>query len=124
MPNFGSVSGKSRPRPGATSSASRCWPSVCGSNPTPCARSWTSSAVSAGCGEPVIGARIGGIAEKVAAEHPEGLLTVGNFREAAGIGRNMTMPVLEHFDAVGFTTRIHEGRRIGGDRRAIFFGRG
>ena len=60
------------------------------------------------------------IAEDVAAEHPDGLLTVGRFREATGIGRNMTMPVLEHFDAVGFTLRINDGRRVRGDRRTIF----
>ena len=69
---------------------------------------------------PEIVADLARIAADVAGEHPEGLLTVGRFREAAGIGRNMTMPLLEHFDAAGFTARIHEGRRIRGDRRAIF----
>ena len=60
------------------------------------------------------------IAEAVAGEHPEGLLTVGRFREAAGIGRNMTMPVLEHFDAVGFTARIADGRRLRAGWRDLF----
>ncbi|MGU3538471.1 selenocysteine-specific translation elongation factor [Methylobacterium sp. A54F] len=69
---------------------------------------------------PAAAAALAELAERVAAGHPEGLLTVGSFREAAGIGRNITMPLLEHFDAAGFTTRLHEGRRIRGDRQAIF----
>ncbi|TXN15107.1 selenocysteine-specific translation elongation factor [Methylobacterium sp. WL122] len=60
-------------------------------------------------------AELARIADAVASEHPEGLLTVGRFRETAGIGRNMTMPLLEFFDARGFTVRIAEGRRIRGD---------
>ncbi len=69
---------------------------------------------------PEAAADLAGVAESVAAEHPEGLLTVGNFRAAAGIDRHITMPLLEHFDAAGFTTRLGDGRRITGDRRAIF----
>jgi len=34
----------------------------------------------------------------------------------------MTMPVLEYFDAVGFTARIAEGRRLRGDWRTLFGG--
>ncbi len=41
-----------------------------------------------------------------------GLLTVGPFRAATGIGRHATMPVLEFFDRVGFTRRVPEGRRL------------
>ncbi len=43
-------------------------------------------------------AELARIADAVAREHPEGLLTVGRFRETAGIGRNLTMPLLEFFD--------------------------
>ncbi|MGI4977378.1 MAG: selenocysteine-specific translation elongation factor [Janthinobacterium lividum] len=43
----------------------------------------------------------------------DGLLTVGPFRAAAGIGRNAAMAVLEFFDHVGFTRRVPEGRRLG-----------
>ncbi len=46
----------------------------------------------------------------------DGLLTVGRFREATGIGRNATMPVLEFFDKVGFTTR----RVVRPDRTDLF----
>ncbi|MGU3667201.1 selenocysteine-specific translation elongation factor [Methylobacterium sp. A49B] len=59
------------------------------------------------------------IADAVAREHPEGLLTVGRFRETAGIGRNITMPLLEFFDESGFTVRIAEGRRIRTDWRVL-----
>ena len=69
---------------------------------------------------PVLVADLARIAEAVAGAHPEGLLTVGRFREAAGIGRNMTMPLLEHFDAVGFTARIEEGRRLRAGWRDLF----
>lgn len=48
----------------------------------------------------------------VAADHPQALLTVGRFREATGISRNMTMPVLAYFDARGFTTRVADGRLV------------
>jgi selenocysteine-specific elongation factor len=66
---------------------------------------------------PAVLSALARIAEDVAAAHPEGLVTVGRFREAAGIGRNMTMPVLEFFDVSGFTVRLAEGRRIRTDWR-------
>ena len=54
-----------------------------------------------------------GLAARAAATAGEaGLLTVGPFRTATGIGRNATMPVLEFFDRVGFTRRVPEGRRL------------
>ncbi len=64
-------------------------------------------------------AELARIADAVAREHPEGLLTVGRFRETAGIGRNLTMPLLEFFDERGFTVRIAEGRRIRADWRVL-----
>ena len=51
-------------------------------------------------------------ARAVAGAHPASLLTVGQFREATGIGRNITMPILEYFDAQGLTIRVAEGRRV------------
>lgn len=64
-------------------------------------------------------AELARIADAVAREHPEGLLTVGRFRETAGIGRNLTMPLLEFFDGRGFTVRIEAGRRIRADWRVL-----
>lgn len=68
---------------------------------------------------PAILADLAEVARAVAAEHPEGLLTVGQFREAAGIGRNLTLPLLEFFDGQGFTLRIAEGRRLRMDWRTV-----
>jgi len=64
--------------------------------------------------------RLARTAETVAEGSPGGILTVGRFREATGIGRNATMPVLEFFDKVGFTTRRADGRRVRPDRIALF----
>ncbi len=50
--------------------------------------------------------------QRVAAESPSGLLTVGRFREATGMSRHATMPVLEHLDRIGLTRRIPEGRAL------------
>ena len=52
--------------------------------------------------------------------HPEAILTVGQFREATGISRNATMPVLEFFDRVGFTSRHQDGRRLRASGSTIF----
>ena len=56
-------------------------------------------------------ARLAAEARRVA-DNPAGLLTVGRFREATGIGRHATMPVLEHFDRTGLTRRVPEGRTM------------
>ncbi len=63
---------------------------------------------------PAVLAELTARARRVAAAHPEGLLTVGRFREATGIGRNMTMPVLTYFDAQGLTVRVADGRLMRG----------
>ena len=51
---------------------------------------------------------------QVAAESPDQLCTVGRFRDATGISRHATMPLLEFFDHVGLTRRLNEGRRVSG----------
>ena len=40
------------------------------------------------------------------------MLTAGRFHEAAGISRHATMLVLEHFDRIGLTRRLPEGRAV------------
>lgn len=67
-------------------------------------------------------ARLAQAAEAVAQGSPGGILTVGRFREATGIGRNVTMPVLEFFDKVGLTTRRANGRSVRPGRAAQFDG--
>jgi len=64
--------------------------------------------------------RLAHAAQAVAQDSPGGILTVGRFREATGIGRNVTMPVLEFFDKVGFTVRRANGRVVRPDRAALF----
>jgi selenocysteine-specific elongation factor len=71
---------------------------------------------------PAVLAELAERARWVAAAHPDGLLTVGRFREAAGIGRNMTMPVLSYFDAQGLTTRVADGRLMRGSGPASGIG--
>lgn len=66
--------------------------------------------------------RLAKAAEAVARDSPGGILTVGRFREATGIGRNLTMPLLEFFDKVGLTTRRANGRSVRPGRAAIFDG--
>jgi len=56
--------------------------------------------------------RLGEIAEATAKADPDGLLQVRAYRDASGIGRNLVIEVLEHFDRLGFTHRSGEHRRI------------
>jgi len=68
---------------------------------------------------PAVLAELADRARSLAAEHPQALLTVGRFREMTGISRNMTMPVLEYFDARGLTTRVTDGRVVHPDDRDL-----
>jgi selenocysteine-specific elongation factor len=52
------------------------------------------------------------IAATTATSHPNGLLEVRAFRDASGIGRNMSIEVLEYLDKIGFTVRRGEAREI------------
>ena len=69
---------------------------------------------------PEVVARLADAVETCATGHPEALLTVGHFREATGISRHATMPVLEFFDRVGFTSRHPDGRRVRLAAQAVF----
>jgi selenocysteine-specific elongation factor len=50
------------------------------------------------------------IAERLAAEYADGTFAAADFNRASGIGRNLTIKVLEYFDRTG-TTRRHGDRR-------------
>jgi len=52
------------------------------------------------------------IARQVAAEAPDGRFDARSFRDRSGIGRNLTIQLLEYFDRVGIT-------RFAGERRTI-----
>jgi selenocysteine-specific elongation factor len=51
-------------------------------------------------------------AQKLAAEHDDGLFAAAEFRDRSGIGRNLTIQVLQYFDGAGFTRRIGEARKV------------
>jgi selenocysteine-specific elongation factor len=50
-------------------------------------------------------------AERLSEEHPENGFDARCYRDATGIGRNLTIDVLEFFDALGLTRRAGETRR-------------
>ncbi len=52
------------------------------------------------------------IAEALAAVSPDGCFTAAAYKDRSGIGRNLTIELLEFFDQRGFTRREGEGRRI------------
>lgn len=49
----------------------------------------------------------------------DGPFTVRQFRDASGVGRNVVIEVLEHFDAKGFTRRQGDARRVVGGRECL-----
>ncbi len=60
------------------------------------------------------------IAESLAAEDDDGEFNPGSYRDRSGIGRNLTIEVLEFFDKVGITRRTATGRRFNAPDREIF----
>ena len=52
------------------------------------------------------------IAEALATAAPDTGFDAKTFRDESGIGRNLTIEVLEFFDKCGFTRRYGDGRRI------------
>ena len=48
-----------------------------------------------------------------------GPFTVRQFRDATGVGRNVVIEVLEHFDGKTFTRRVGDTRRVVGERAAV-----
>jgi selenocysteine-specific elongation factor len=56
---------------------------------------------------------IGALAERVAALAQErGTITAADFRDAIGLGRKRTIQILEFFDRVGYTRRVHDARAL------------
>ncbi|MEQ8193089.1 MAG: selenocysteine-specific translation elongation factor, partial [Rhodospirillales bacterium] len=55
---------------------------------------------------------LGEIAEKLAAEAPDGLFNAAAFRDRSGIGRNLTIELLEYFDQAKLTKRQGDLRGI------------
>jgi len=67
---------------------------------------------------------LAGIAENLARQTQDGTFTTTAYRDASGIGRNLTIEVLEYFDRVGFTRRIDDARRRILRRANTLFGGG
>jgi selenocysteine-specific elongation factor len=63
-------------------------------------------------------AGLAGIARALAEESPEGTFTAATFKDRSGIGRNLTIQVLEHLDRMGISRRQGDARIILHDAEA------
>jgi selenocysteine-specific elongation factor len=63
-------------------------------------------------------ARLAAVARELAEANPEGGFTAAAFKDRSGIGRNLTIELLEFFDRAGVTRRVGDTRVLqpGGDR--------
>jgi selenocysteine-specific elongation factor len=59
-------------------------------------------------------AALAGIAAELAAESPDGSFDAAAYRDRSGIGRNLTIEVLEFLDRSGVTRFARERRRMAG----------
>ena len=60
------------------------------------------------------------IAEKISFEVDNAELILSRFRDKSGIGRNLSIEVLEFFDKIGFTHRLETGRFIKKPAKEVF----
>ena len=63
---------------------------------------------------------LAGQAQALAEKDEHRRLNVKTFREATGISRHLSVPLVEFFDHIGFTKRDPEGRKIRRDAREMF----
>ena len=56
--------------------------------------------------------QLGDLAAALARESPERSFTAAAFKDRSGIGRNLTIEVLEYLDSVGVTRRLGETRIV------------
>lgn len=61
---------------------------------------------------PSVARQLADIAQELAQQSGDGRVTVAAFRNRSGIGRNLSIEVLEFFDRMGFTRRAGEARRV------------
>lgn len=64
--------------------------------------------------------RLADIAEELAGESEDGLFLAAQYRDRSGIGRNLTIELLEYFDRAGFTRRTGAARRTLCPASALF----
>ena len=60
------------------------------------------------------------VAVNLAKDDPDGRFDAATFRDRSGIGRNLTIQVLEHFDTVGLTRRLGDRRIVVGSPSELF----
>src|SRR5690606_3585455 len=63
------------------------------------------------------------VAERVAAERPDGCFEPAAYRDESGIGRRVSVEMLEYFDRIGLTRRIKGGRKLVRSPSQLFQGR-
>src|SRR5260370_288607 len=56
--------------------------------------------------------RLADLAADLAAESPEQSFTAALFKDRSGIGRNLTIEVLEYLDQIGVTRRVGDARIV------------
>ncbi len=61
---------------------------------------------------PATVARLAGIAQELADSDPGGFFTAASFKERSGVGRNLTIEVLEYLDRIGVTRRVGDARVV------------
>ena len=61
---------------------------------------------------PEAASELAALAAAMADELPDGVITAAAFRDRSGIGRNLTIQVLEFFDRAGLTRRTGDARRV------------
>ena len=60
------------------------------------------------------------VAVDLSKDDPDGRFDAATFRDRSGIGRNLTIQVLEHFDAAGLTRRLGDRRIVVGSPSELF----
>jgi selenocysteine-specific elongation factor len=58
--------------------------------------------------------------ERLCRAQNDGSLSVGTFRETTGLGRNLSIELLEFFDRRGLTVRVGDGRRLQKSAAVVF----
>lgn len=69
---------------------------------------------------PAAVAQLAATVETLAASAPDGAFDARAFRDAAGIGRNLSIDLLEYFDRMKLTRRFGDVRRQVGDAETLF----
>jgi selenocysteine-specific elongation factor len=57
-------------------------------------------------------ARLADIARELAEDGPEGQFTAAAFKDCSGVGRNLTIEILEYLDRIGVTRRVGDARIV------------